>query len=440
MNIQLGFSYAILNDSYATGNGTLCIGAFVLIPFALKYGRRPIYIISTAAQLAISIWSAKLQTVADVMLVNAFSCFVGALAEVIVQMTIADVFFVHERGRMNSFFVWAQNIGGSLAPVAAGYITTSQGWRWVWWWCAIFFAVALVVYIFCYEETKYSHAGIEGVDVHASQDPASELNHTSSDEEIKISEPKLEPTTSKGSVSSEADRQRCLSKIDIDISIPRKTYVQRLALWSSSPGPLSHFLRHSYQPFFILFTIPGVFFVSLIYGSLIAMTTVQVTTLSSWMALPPYNFTPAQVGLMSLPSWIGSTIGALITGPLSDWLIIKLARRNQGIYEPEMRLWVIAAFIPFVPAGIFMFGFGLNNGSSWAVVAVGYALTSFGTLPASSLSLTYLTDAYTEVRANLHQHLSNRFCANECLSRLLATLSWVSHSHATSFQQSSCSC
>ena len=440
MNIQLGFSYGILNDSYATGNGTLCIGAFVLIPFALKYGRRPIYIISTAAQLAISIWSAKLQTVADLMLINAFSCFVGALAEVIVQMTIADVFFVHERGRMNSFFVWAQNIGGSLAPVAAGYISTSQGWRWVWWWCAIFFAVALVVYIFCYEETKYSHAGIEGVDVHASQDPVSELNQTNSDEEIKISEPKLEPTTSKGSVSSEADRQRCLSKIDIDTSIRRKTYVQRLALWSSSPGPLSHFLRHSYQPFFILFTIPGVFFVSLIYGSLIAMSTVQVTTLSSWMALPPYNFTPAQVGLMSLPSWIGSTIGALITGPLSDWLIIKLARRNQGIYEPEMRLWVIAAFIPFVPAGIFMFGFGLNNGSSWAVVAVGYALTSFGTLPASSLSLTYLTDAYTEVRANLHQHLSNRFCANEYLSRLLATLSWVSHSHATSFQQSSCSC
>ena len=54
MNQQLGFSYAILNDSYATGNGTLCIGAFVLIPFALKYGRRPVYLISTAAQLAIS--------------------------------------------------------------------------------------------------------------------------------------------------------------------------------------------------------------------------------------------------------------------------------------------------------------------------------------------------------------------------------------------------
>ena len=418
MNEQLGFSYAILNDSYAVGNGTLCIGAFLLIPFALKYGRRPIYIISTAAQLAVSIWSAKLETVADIMLINAFSCGVGALAEVIVQMTVADMFFVHERGKMNSFYVWAQNIGGSLAPVAAGYITVSQGWRWVWWWCAIFFGVALVSYVFLYEETKFDHSAIEGVGIHASQDPVGEFSQTASDEETNIekksdlSEAKLEPRASKGSTAPEVYRSRLLSVIDVDSSIPRKSYVQRLTFWSSSPGPLSHFFRHSYQPFFVLFTIPGVFFVSLTYGALIAMSTVQVTTLSSWMAEPPYNFDAAQIGLMSLPSWIGSTLGALIVGPLSDWLIVFLARRNHGIYEPEMRLWVIVAFIPFVPAGLFMFGFGLNNGSSWPIVAIGYGLASFGTLPASSLSLTYLTDAYTEVRSSPGQYFLKGFHAN----------------------------
>ena len=303
MNEQLGFSYAILNDSYAVGNGTLCIGAFILIPFALKYGRRPLYIISTAIQLGISIWSARLETVADIMLINAFSCGVGALAEVIVQMTVADMFFVHERGTMNSFYVWAQNIGGSLAPVAAGYITVSQGWRWVWWWCAIFFGVALVAYVFLYEETKFDHSAIQGVNLRDTQDPIADFRPSASDEEVSIektanlSDAKLEPKMSKGSAGPEAYRSRHLSVIDVDSSIPRKSYVQRLALWSSSPGPLSHFFRHSYQPFFVLFTIPGVFFVSLTYGALIAMSTVQVTTLSSWMAEPPYNFDAAQIGL-----------------------------------------------------------------------------------------------------------------------------------------------
>jgi MFS family permease len=85
VNIELGFSYAILNDSYALGSATLAFGAFLLTPFALKYGRRPVYIVTTILQFAVSIWSAKMETVADIMLVNAFGCGLGALAEVIVH-------------------------------------------------------------------------------------------------------------------------------------------------------------------------------------------------------------------------------------------------------------------------------------------------------------------------------------------------------------------
>jgi MFS family permease len=134
MQDQLGFSLSILNDSYAIGCGTRAFGAFLLIPFALKYGRRPVYIFSSFVQFGISIWSARIFTVADLMLVNVFECLVGALAEVIVQMTVADVYFTHQRGKMNTIYVWISNTGGYLAPLAAGYITISEGWRWVWWW------------------------------------------------------------------------------------------------------------------------------------------------------------------------------------------------------------------------------------------------------------------------------------------------------------------
>ncbi|KAL1865757.1 hypothetical protein Plec18167_009299 [Paecilomyces lecythidis] len=392
MNEQLGFSYDILNDSYAIGCGTLAIGAFLLIPFALKFGRRPVYILSTAVQFAISIWSARLQTVTDLMLVNVFSCLVGALAEVIVQMTVADVFFVHQRGLMNSLYVWFESIGGSLAPLAAGYITVSQGWRWVWWWISIFFGVGLICFVFLYEESKYTQRAIDGIPVDELHQP---IDRTGTKEKAETSKKQLAPQATETTRNQESQDQSDFSWIDT--SIPMKTYWQRLAPWSSSPGSLHSFFRHSYQPFMILFSIPAVFYMSLLYGAMLAASTVMVTTLSSWMAEPPYNFNAAQIGLMSLPPWIGTTLGSLVCGPLSDWLILFLAKRNQGIYEPEMRLWVIAAFIPFVPAGLFMFGIGLNNGSPWPVLAVGYALCNFGTTPASSIALTYITDAYTEV-------------------------------------------
>lgn len=47
-----------------------------------------------------------------------------------------------------------------------------------------------------------------------------------------------------------------------------------------------------------------------------------------------------------------------------------------------------------------MFGIGLNDGKSWVVVAVGYAICSFGLTPIGSIVLTYITDSYTEIVAD----------------------------------------
>ena len=95
----------------------------MLIPFALKFGSRPVYVISSAAQFAISIWAANTQTAGDWWGVNAVQCWLGALAEVLIQMTIAEMYFVHQRGMFNAIYVWVANVGSNLAIVAAGFIT-----------------------------------------------------------------------------------------------------------------------------------------------------------------------------------------------------------------------------------------------------------------------------------------------------------------------------
>ena len=145
---------------------------------------------------------------------------------------------------------------------------------------------------------------------------------------------------------------------------------------------------------------------SLVYSIINASTTVAITVLSEYMYSPPYNFDSSQVGLMSIPMWLGTTLGLLVCGPVSDWSILYLAKRNNGVYEPEMRLWVMAAFIPFVPTGLCMFGIGLARGLPWPVIAVGYGLLTFGTSPISSIALTYLTDAYTDVSPTFPSSIS----------------------------------
>ncbi|KAJ4320802.1 hypothetical protein N0V94_003214 [Neodidymelliopsis sp. IMI 364377] len=279
---ELGFTIELLNNGYATGSAALAVGALIFIPFALKFGRRPIYLISLVGQIAVMIWSAKMQNSADLILTNLFNCLLGALAEVIVQMTIA------------------------------GYITVDQGWRWLWWWLAIVLGVLLLFFTFCYEETKYVPK-IDGTpSVVASRENAAD--HKFPDDKPFDLQP--------------------IESIVTAVPPPRKSYLSRLLPWSTSEGSVVDLLHHVYQPFFVMATIPAVLYVALLYGLVTAAFQVSVTLISTYLPAPPYNFNASQVGLMSIPALVGNTLGAIVSAPFSDRIILWLARKNNGIYEP----------------------------------------------------------------------------------------------------------
>lgn len=429
MEDELGFSAVLMNNTYAIGCGTLALGSFMLIPFALKYGLRPIYILSSAAQMAIMIWAAKTQTAGDWWGVNALQCWVGSLAETMIQMTVADVFFVHQRGLMNSIYIWASNFGSSLAPVAAGFVTTSQGWRWVWWYMSIFFGLVLVALIFGFEESKFDWTKTVLVGRPAASDES--LSHAKSNDQEKKA-PLADPEKQAQAEQRTAEASEVAS-VFISSDIPRKTYWQMLGLTTTTPGPWQIFVRHAYQPFQILVTIPGVGYMSLVYAVLLAWQTVMSAALSTYMIEAPYNFDSTQIGLMNLAPFIGTTLGSLVCGPLSDGMILRLAKRNQGIYEPEMRLWMFVPFIPFQVAGAFWFGYALQGGQSWVAVAWAWGVCSFGTAPISSIALTYMTDAYNEVswcllaaRRRCGRLVCMVVCRADvcCANRLLGTRWW----------------
>ena len=59
-------------------------------------------------------------------------------------------------------------------------------------------------------------------------------------------------------------------------------------------------------------------------------------------------------GLYNVPAIIGIFIGAYIGGGFTDFIAERMARRNNGVFEPESRL--IALVIPFFlePVGLSM--------------------------------------------------------------------------------------
>lgn len=152
------------------------------------------------------------------------------------------------------------------------------------------------------------------------------------------------------------------------------------------------------MPFVIVLTFPAFTYAAIIYGSLLAWFSVVVSVYSGYFILPPYNFSAVGVGLMNLPPFIGSVIGSVYGGLLSDWLIVRLSRRNNGIYEPEMRLWLALPAVFILPGSLLFFGLPTAEGLPWIIPAVGAGFFGFGFSALADIALTYAMDCYQEVR------------------------------------------
>jgi len=67
----------------------LSVGCIIFIPFALRVGRRPVYIITVLIMLASAIWQAKMYTLGDMIGNNVIMGIAGAVNEALFQVTVS---------------------------------------------------------------------------------------------------------------------------------------------------------------------------------------------------------------------------------------------------------------------------------------------------------------------------------------------------------------
>lgn len=77
--------------------------------------------------------------------------------------------------------------------------------------------------------------------------------------------------------------------------------------------------------------------------------------------------------------YIGLIVGTvaseiLCSGRLSDWLIIRLAKQNNNIKTPEMRLWLSYPAAILTAVGMIVWGVSVDKNYPWIVGQVALAL------------------------------------------------------------------
>ena len=262
--------------------------------------------------------------------------------------------------------VYAAALVGSnfFAPIICGFINDGQGYRWVFWWSAIFCGIATTFLFFAMEETNFDRQERSGKAGEIDSDPVGQVG------EEKTSTP------SKGSPAE------------------KTTYWQRLALFETHrPFTMHHHLKR--QLLFFLWPIP--LYCGFAYGSCLIWFNVLNATSSSTLSAAPYNFSPSIVGLGYIAGMIGVAVGFIVTGPLSDSLIIWLSKRHGGIFEPEFRLWLFVFPTIFVPVGLILWGLGSASHVQWVGLLFALGFLAFQNACGASITVTYLVDSYREV-------------------------------------------
>jgi hypothetical protein len=202
----------------------------------------------------------------------------------------------------------------------------------------------------------------------------------------------------------------------VQVSSPsKKTFLQELKPWSPinrRANPLELFLRP-----WPMIVYPATIFGFLSYSAALAWLLCVVNTNASIFQAPPYNFKPGINGLINIPGTIGVLAGSFCGGALTDNFAEWMARRNNGVYEPETRL--LGLVIPFfvVPIGLLMYlcklparlttryGIGVQHQTHWIVPYIGYGFVNFAIASVPAIGMTYSNFYYFDFAKFSHRRL-----------------------------------
>lgn len=181
------------------------------------------------------------------------------------------------------------------------------------------------------------------------------------------------------------------------IQVPKKTWLQDISLWSGTAD--TNIIKMFIRPF-PLIAYPAVTFAFLAYAVSLAWV-VAVNILNSFvLEAPPYNWGTAKDGLINIPGIIGNVIGSICGGWLVDRYCDWRARRNNGTFQPESRLFLLVIPLVVVPVGCVVFGYGVQNHLGWFSLFWSYGMISVGLCAVPTITMAYVSDCYLPVAAD----------------------------------------
>jgi MFS family permease len=392
-NLQIQEKTGIPVADINTGVGIyfLFIGYSNLIwqSVAINYGRRPVLLASFLLVIVQALWQAWCKTTTQWYINRVLMGISAGPVETLIELVVADLHFSHERGFFLSIYVCLLFSGPFLGCIPAGFIADRFGWQWIEYIVSIIGAGLFIWLFFTFEETAFYRPDVvaaESIDEIAKVAKDTEANVGSTDTMDKVDHSAVAVTGTAGS----SDRTS-------DIVGEPKPYWKRLGVTSGYDSRRNSSVWKNCYLSITLLRFPAIIYSGLLVALSLSWFNVVNGTLPTILGGAPYNFSANIVGIFYVAAVIGVVFGSYFSGQLSDIVAVYMARRNNGVFEPEHRLWVFLIALILHPAGCLLFGVGAAHNVHWVGLAFGLGLFC-ATLPmGSSVAYNYIIDSYKEV-------------------------------------------
>lgn len=291
----------------------LVLGAFNFfwVPMANYFGKRPIFVFASLLLSVCYLWGALAKSFESLLWSNIIAAFAGSSTEAVGVATVNDLYFLHERGNLMSFYLNAINGGNTIGPLICGFIITGTSWRWHKWIAFILTFINFLVVVFFVPETRYDRSGL--LEIPSTETVPGSFQNSEEDETVEKIATNSEKEVS-DSMSPERDQQ-----------IPKKTWRQELSLNSGRPKN-SNLMKLFIRPL-PLIVYPAVILSFLGFAVSLAWV-VAINILNPFvLQAPPYNWKPDVNGLINIAGLVGNVLGAWMGG----WVRHIDGKENAGL-------------------------------------------------------------------------------------------------------------
>ncbi|KAF5876774.1 putative polyamine transporter protein [Botrytis fragariae] len=358
------YGVEITKMAYQTScsNAGMIAGSLILFPLSHKFGRSSVIFWSTVGVFITQVWAACMTDstqYAPFLASRVMAGFFGTIAGILGPRILFDLFFLHQRGRVFTYFYWAFDFGTVAGPTLSAFISTAGkgSWTYAFWWTAALAALAAIMVFLFVHETSWDRS--EGADNSAIATPD-------------------------GFIASK------LATFLPGTKVTKQANLKQVLGAAANP-----FLIMA-NPSMILLAM----FTLISFGFYVAMNAITPVWLQKGVKEGGYGFTSKENALFSLGHWAGIIIALIYGHFVSDRLPLWICSRNRGLWKPEYRLYaLILPALIFNPIGLGLFGATLQNHWSWGVLIWAQIMVTFGSLSITPITANYACELFTKAPA-----------------------------------------